>query len=121
MSQGGSATKTFVEYKRDPISGQEGHLDPETVLCAQCTSLYPHTSRLVIGPFAACNRYLQYKVDFTPKFTLYHIIFLHNIHNDLLNISNDDYDFHNDDYKFYDTYNNFYNAYNNIQDHIFTF
>ena len=28
ISQSGSAAETFVEYKRDPISGQEEYLDP---------------------------------------------------------------------------------------------
>ena len=57
MSQSGSAAETFVEYKRDPISGTKNtskprqqsvckvhlsiHLDPDTALCAKCTSLYP--------------------------------------------------------------------------------
>ena len=52
MSQSGSATETFVEYKRGPVSGQEEYLDPETV-CVQSALVYtPHSSRLVLVPFS---------------------------------------------------------------------
>jgi hypothetical protein len=59
MSQSGSAAKTFVEYKRGPVSGQEEYLDPDTALCAKCTSLYPTFFQASIGPFllvtGTCN------------------------------------------------------------------
>ena len=59
MSQSGSAAETFVEYKRDPISGQEEYLDPDTALCAKCTSLYLTFFQASIGPFllvtGTCN------------------------------------------------------------------
>ena len=79
MSQSGSAAETFVEYKRDPISGQQEYLDPGrrsrprySSVCKVHQSI-PHILPGQYWSLSACNRYLQYKVDFTPKFMLYQL------------------------------------------------